>query len=305
MQIDIAIDLNGQTAGARPLIFSGRAAPIQVNHIGFPGTQATDYIDYIIVDQSVIHKEYSQFYTEKMAYVPSAYTYDRERKISQTPLTREQFGLPENSFVFTCQNGAQKISPEVFDVWMSILREVPNSVLWLFKPNKIALKNLCTEAEKRNVSKDRLIFCQREVVSIDQEKERIGRYLASYKLADLFLDTWPYNAGTTAVDALWAGLPVLTKAGKSMGGRMAASALTCVEMPELITNSEEEYKNLAIRMAQDTDLLIAVKSKLQQKILTAPLFDPVGNTRHIEKAFIEMYRKYQAGEKPGDFIIES
>jgi protein O-GlcNAc transferase len=305
LEIDIAIDLNGQTAGARPLIFSGRAAPIQVNHIGFPGTLAKEYIDYMIFDKSIINESYRNYYVEKIAFVPCACTYDRERKISQLPLTRSEFGLPENGFVFTCQNGAQKISPEVFDVWMSILREIPNSVLWLQKPNKIALKNLCLEAEKRNVSQDRLIFSQREAVSIDKEQERIGRYLASYQLADLFLDTWPYNAGTTAVDALWAGLPIITKAGKSIGGRMAASALTSVEMPELITNSEDEYKNLAIRMAQDTKYFKVVKTKLQQKILTSPLFDPVGNTRHIEKAFLEMYRKYQAGEKPGDFVIES
>jgi protein O-GlcNAc transferase len=303
LEIDIAIDLNGQTAGARSLIFSGRAAPIQVNHIGFPGTQANNYIDYIIADESVIHKEYRQFYTEKIAYVPSAYTYDRERKISQTPLTREQFGLPENSFVFTCQNGSQKISPEVFDVWMSILREVPNSVLWLYQPNKVALQNLCMEAEKRNVSKDRLIFCQREIVSIDQEKERIGRYLASYKLADLFLDTWPYNAGTTAIDALWAGLPVITKAGKSMGGRMATSALTAVGMTELITNSETEYKSLAIKIAHNANLLKSLKNKLQNNVLTTSLFDPAANTKYIEKAFIEMHRKYLAGEEPGDFSI--
>lgn len=303
LEIDIAIDLNGQTAGGRPLIFSGRAAPIQVNHIGFPGTLANNCIDYIIVDKSVIDSNYRQFYTEKFAYVPCGYTYDRQRRISQASLTREQFGLPENCFVFTCQNGSQKISPEVFDIWMEILREVPNSVLWLFKSNKVAAHNLCIQAEKRNINKDRLIFCQREIVGVDQEKERIGRYLASYKLADLFLDTWPYNAGTTAVDALWAGLPVITKIGKSIGGRMAASALTAIEMTELISKSEFEYKSLAIKIAQDTDLLKSLKNKLQKKILTAPLFDPVGNTKYIEKAFIEMHRKYLAGEEPDDFSI--
>ncbi len=304
LEIDIAIDLNGQTAGARPLIFSGRAAPIQVNHIGFPGTLANKYIDYMIFDKTIIDENHRKYYTEKIAFVPCACTYDRERKISQLPLTRAQFGLPENSFVFTCQNGAQKISPEVFDIWMSILREIPNSVLWLQKPNKIALKNLCLEAEKRNINQHRLIFSEREVVSIDQEQERIGRYLASYQLADLFLDTWPYNAGTTAVDALWAGLPIITKAGKSIGGRMAASALASVEMPELITCNEEEYKSLAIKLALDNNYLISIKNKLNKKILTAPLFDPVANTKCIEKAFIEMHRKYLAGEAPEDFTVE-
>lgn len=303
LEIDIAIDLNGQTAGGRPLIFSGRAAPIQVNHIGFPGTMATDYIDYMIVDRSVIHKDYRKFYTESISFVPCVYTYDRQRKVSPLHFKKEQFGLPENCFVFTCQNGSQKISQEVFNVWMDILKKVPQSVLWLQKPNNLALQNLCLEAEKRDVSRDRLIFSKREVVSNDKEQERIGYYLASYKLADLFLDTWPYNAGTTAVDALWAGLPVITKAGKSMGGRMATSALTAVEMTELITSNEEEYKNLAIRLAEDKTLLNNIKCKLQEKILTAPLFDTVTNTKYIEKAFLEMYRKYQAGENPGDFSI--
>lgn len=304
LEIDIAIDLNGQTADGRPQIFSIRAAPIQVNHIGFPGTMASNHIDYMIFDRAIIDNNYRKFYTEKIAFVPCACTYDRERKISQLAFSREQFGLPKDSFVFTCQNGPQKISPEVFDVWMSILREVPNSVLWLLKPNKIALQNLYQEAEKRNVSRDRLIFTEREVVSTDKEQERIGRYLANYQLADLFLDTWPYNAGTTAVDSLWAGLPVLTKIGKSIGARMAASALTAIEMPELITHTDESYKNLAVKMALEANFLNGIKTKLQQKILTAPLFDPVGNTKYIEQALIEMYRKYQAGEKAEDFVIE-
>jgi protein O-GlcNAc transferase len=303
LRIDIALDLNGQTADGRPQIFYGRAAPIQVNHIGFPGTMASDYIDYIIVDEFTIDKEYRKFYTEKFACVPCGYTYDRKRVISQIPLKRSQFNLPENVFVFTCQNGPQKISPEVFDVWMSILREAPNSVLWLQTPNQIALKNLYSEAEKRNVCSSRIIFNQREVVSIDKEKDRIGRYLASYKLADLFLDTWPYNAGTTAVDALWAGLPVLTKTGKSIGGRMATSALAAVEMIELITKSEEQYKNTAIGLALNKDLYNNIKNKLQQKILTAPLFNTINNTKNIENAFIEMYKMYQKGEDFKDFKI--
>jgi predicted O-linked N-acetylglucosamine transferase (SPINDLY family) len=305
LKIDIAIDLNGQTADGRPQIFYGRAAPIQINHIGFPGTMASDYIDYMIVDQSVINIEYRKFYTEKFAYVPCSYTYDRERKVSDLILKRQQFGLPENFFVFTCQNGTQKISPEVFDVWMSILRKVPNSVLWLQKPNKIALQNLYNEAEKRNVNKERLIFCEREVVGIDNEQERIGRYLASYKLADLFLDTWPYNAGTTAIDALLAGLPVVTKAGKSIGGRMATSALTSANMIELITHSEEEYENLVVKLAIDKNYLKSVKIKLKNNISTSSLFNSVNNTKHIENAFLEMIKKYDSGEQFDDFLISS
>lgn len=305
LEIDIAIDLNGQTAGARPNIFAARAAPIQVNHLGFPGTMATDYIDYMITDKASVKNEYRKYYTEKFAYIPCGCTYDRQREISDLPLIREQYGLPENAFVFTCQNGPQKISPEVFDVWMSILKAVPNSVLWLLKPNKLALKNLGDEAEKRGVERSRLIFNERVSVTFDLEKERIGKYLASYRLANLFLDTWPYNAGTTAVDALWAGLPVLTKAGRSMGARMATSSLNALEMTELITENEDEYRNLAIRLAQDRDFLKTIKNKVQQKILTASLFDPVSNTRHIENAFIEMYRRYQVGQEPDDFSIQS
>ncbi len=305
LKIDIAIDLNGQTADGRPQIFYGRAAPIQVNHIGFPGTMASDYIDYMIVDQSVIDKKYRKFFTESFAYIPCSYTYDRERKVSDLIIKRQQFGLPEKCFVFTCQNGTQKISPEVFDVWMSILRKVPDSVLWLQKPNKIALQNLYNEAEKRNVSKERLIFCEREVVGIDKEQERIGRYLASYKLADLFLDTWPYNAGTTGVDALWAGLPVVTKAGKSIGGRMAASALTAANMFELITHTEEQYENLVIKLATDKSFLKAIKIKLKNNLSTAPIFNSTNNTKHIENAFLEMIRKYESGEQPSDFVIYS
>ena len=171
--------------------------------------------------------------------------------------------------------------------------------------NKIALQNLYNEAEKRSVSKERLIFCEREVVGIDKEQERIGRYLASYKLADLFLDTWPYNAGTTAVDALWAGLPVVTKAGKSIGGRMATGALTSANMIELITHTEEEYENLVVKLATNKNYLKSVKIKLKNNISTSPLFNSVNNTKHIENAFLEMIRKYYSGEQFNDFVISS
>jgi predicted O-linked N-acetylglucosamine transferase (SPINDLY family) len=195
--------------------------------------------------------------------------------------------------------------PEVFDIWMDILKEVPESVLWLADQYQLGKDNLIKQAKLKGVNSNRLIFNKREIVAKDQELIRIGRYLASYKLADLFLDTWPYNAGTTAVDALWAGLPVLTKEGFSSGARMATSALNAIEMPELITKNALDYKNLAIRLAIDSEFLKKIKTKLQNNILTTSLFDPVGNTKHIEKAYFEMVRRYQLGQLPEDFIIKA
>jgi len=237
--------------------------------------------------------------------VPSGFTYDRQRQLSDETLTRAQFGLPETEFVFTCQNGCQKLTPEVFDIWMDILKAVPGSVLWLLKPNETAMKNLIKEANSRGVEEGRLIFTAREVAPIDQEKARIAKYLASYKLADLFLDTWPYNAGTTAVDALWAGLPVLTKMGKAMVARMATEALRAIEVPELITRTQQEYKELAIELARSPGKLKQLKEKVQGNRWTTALFDPVANTRHIEKAYLEMYRRYQVGLLPEDFYISA
>ena len=294
LEIDIALDLGGHTQDSRPGIFAARAAPIQLNHLGFPGSMGAEYIDYIIghtpspdedLEELAIN---NQFMTEKIAYVPSSFTYDRQRQLSDEPLTRTQFGLPETGFVFTCQNGCQKLMPEVFDIWMEILKAVPGSVLWLLKPNETALKNLIKEANARGVEAERLIFTAREVVPIEQEKARIGKYLASYKLADLFLDTWPYNAGTTAIDALWAGLPVLTKEGKSGVARMAAGALRGIEVPDLITKTAQDYQELAIELAHSPDKLKQLKEKVQANRLTTALFDPVANTRHIENAYLSM-----------------
>ena len=269
-----------------------------------------EYIDYMFwqdpgPDEDLEELERNrQFVTEKIAYVPSSFTYDRQRQLSDEPLTRAQFGLPETGFVFTCQNGCQKLMPEVFDIWMEILKAVPGSVLWLLKPNETAVKNLIKEAKARGVDTERLIFTAREVVSIDQERARIGRYLASYKLADLFLDTWPYNAGTTAIDALWAGLPVLTKEGKSGVARMAAGALRGIEVPELITRTPQAYQELAIELALSPEKLKQLKEKVQRNRLTTALFDPVANTQHIENAYLEMYSRYQAGLEPEDFYVE-
>jgi predicted O-linked N-acetylglucosamine transferase (SPINDLY family) len=290
--VDIALDLTGYTQGSRTGIFALQAAPIQVSHLGFPGSMGAEYIDYVIADEYLLPESAAKHYTEKIAYVPCGYTYDRQRQLSAQPLSRAQVGLPEKGFVFTCQNGCQKFLPEVFGIWMDILKAVPTSVLWLMQPPPSAMANLIKEAQARGVESDRLVFTKRETVAADQEKARIGGYLASYKLADLFLDTWPYNAGTTAVDALWAGLPVLTKAGQAAVARMATSALQAIEMPELITHTGQEYRDLAVELASDKNKLEALRSKLQENRMTTALFDPVGNTKHIEAAYIKMHERY-------------
>jgi len=294
LKIDIAIDLNGFTQDSRTNIFAARAAPIQVNNIGYPGSTGTDFIDYFLADPHAVSQENRKYFTEKIAFVPCNYTYDSHRQVSKEPVYRSQYGLPENGFVFTCQNGCHKFNPEVFSIWMEILNSVSGSVLWLLKPsNEIAIKNLKKEARQRGIDDDRLVFTGREVVPIEQENQRVSRYLASYKLADLFLDTWPYNAGTTAIDALMAGTPVLTKVGYAVSARMCYSALKQIDVPELITYSAQEYKDLAISLAKEPQNLKLVKDKVQRNRLTTPLFDPIGNTRHIENAYLEMYRRYQ------------
>jgi predicted O-linked N-acetylglucosamine transferase (SPINDLY family) len=301
--IDIALDLGGHTADSRLGIFAARAAPIQVSHLGFPGSMGAQYIDYVISDTHSIPESSQKYFTEKIAYVPSAYTYDRQRQISTAPLSRAQFGLPDKGFVFTCQNSSPKLMPEVFGVWMDILKAVPGSVLWLMEPHQSAKANLTKEAQARGVQSDRLVFTKREIVAPDQERARIGRYLASYALADLFLDTWPYNAGTTAVDALWAGLPVLTKAGVASAARMATSALQAIEVPELITNTPQEYRELAVQLASDALQLKRIKDKVQQNKVGTALFDPVGNTRHIEAAYSKMHERHQADLPPEHIYI--
>jgi predicted O-linked N-acetylglucosamine transferase (SPINDLY family) len=262
-----------------------------------------EYIDYVIADEHQLPESSAKHYTEKIAYVPCGQTYDRQRHLSAQPLTRAQVGLPEKGFVFTCQNGCQKFQPEVFGIWMDILKAVPASVLWLMEPHPSAMANLIKEAQEKGVESSRLVFTKRQVVKADQENARIGRYLASYRFADLFLDTWPYNAGTTAIDALWAGLPVLTKAGDACVARMATSALQALALPELIVSSAQEYKELAVQLASDPQKLKWIKDKVQENRATSALFDPVGNTRYIEKAYTKMYERYQADLPPEHFYI--
>ena len=286
MNVDIAIDLSGLTQYGRPGIFTHRAAPIQLSYLGYLGTMGSESYDYLLADKFLIPEENQQYYSEKIIYLPSYQVNDSKRTISDRKFTKEELGLPEKGFVFCCFNNSYKITPQIFDVWMRILQSVPDSVLFLFSENKWVIKNLQKEAEKRGVSNSRLIFADH--ISKDD-------YLARYRVADLFLDTLPYNAGTTASDALWTGLPVLTCSGESFASRMAASLLISLELPELITSSIEQYEKIAIDLAKNQSKLNAVKDKLRQSKTKSILFDTEKMTSKIELAYIKIYERNISG----------
>ena len=294
-EIDILIDLKGFTQDARTNVFSSRPAPIQVSYLGYPGTMGAPYIDYIIADQTVIPDEFRKFYSEKIVVLPNSYqANDRNRFISDKAFFRPDVGLPSQGFVFCCFNNNYKIVPRVFDCWMQILKQVEGSVLWLLEGASAASNNLKKEASARGISSERLIFAKRMP---------LPEHLARHKLADLFLDTLPYNAHTTASDALWAGLPVLTCIGETFSGRVAASLLNAIHLPELITTTTEAYEQMAIDLAAHPEKLAAIKYKLAENRLTTPLFDTKLFTKHIEAAYTEMYRRYQAELEPNQIVL--
>jgi len=283
--IDIAVDLGGFTASSRPAVFASRVAPIQISYIGYLGTMGSPFIDYLISDKSIIPSEYQSFYSEKIVYLPSYQVNDRKRSIGNNCLPREQYGLPSDSFVYCCFNDTYKISPFIFDSWMRILHAVPNGVLFLNEDNKWVVDNLRNEAELRGISAKRLIFSPR--VSVDD-------YLARYRTCDLFLDTTPYNAGTTASDALWMGLPVLTLCGHSFASRVASSILNSVGLSDLIVNSIEQYEFLAIHLGIHPNALQSIKRRLSDNQSTASLFDSLSFTKNIESAFMVAYDRYSS-----------
>jgi protein O-GlcNAc transferase len=295
LEIDIAIDLNGHTRNGRAAIFAHRAAPLQVNYLGFPGTMGADYIDYLIADHTLIPTSSQPYYEEKIIYLPNSYqANDRTRPISSKVFTRADCKLPEDRFVFCCFNGAFKILPDVFDRWMRILSQVNGSVLWLLDDNETAASNLKKEAVKRGISAERLVFAART---------SLADHLARHRLADLFLDTLPCNAHTTASDALWAGLPVLTQIGESFAGRVAASLLNAIGLPELITTTPKAYEELAVELAANPERLSAIKSRLASNRLTTPLFDIQRFTRHIEAAYTAIYERHQANLPPDNIDV--
>jgi len=287
LNIDIAVDLKGFTQNSRTGIFSYRAAPIQVNYLGYPGTIGGDFIDYILADKTIIPESHQHFYSEKVVYLPGSYQVnDRKRIISDKMFSREELGLPENAFVFCSFNNNLKILPVTFLSWMRILKAVEGSVLWLFQENPWVVRNLKKEAKNFGVNPDRLVFAGRMPLS---------EHLARYRQANLFLDTLPYNAHTTASDALWAGLPVLSLMGSTFASRVAASLLNAMDLPELVTNTQQQYESLAIELAINPQKLSDIKLRLIKSLISAPLFNTPRFTKNLETAYQKIYEMYQAG----------
>ena len=296
MALDIAVDLGGFTEFARPKVFAMRAAPIQMSYIGYLGTMGAPYVDYVLADPVIIPPEARQHYSEKIVYLPSYQVNDSRRPAVEHALPRAELGLPATGFVFSCFNSNYKIGPATFDTWMRILARVDGSHLFLYTGNEMTRQNLRAEASRRFVDPDRIVF---------GEYLQHGDYLARFRAMDLFLDTLPYNAGTTASDALWAGLPVLTQAGRGFAGRVAASLLTAIGLPELIAATAAEYENTAVRLATDPREMLAVKQKLARNRSNATLFDTRAFTRHLESAYHQMHERRLAGLPPEMIVVSA
>jgi len=295
LEIDIAVDLNGFTGDPRTRILALRPAPIQVNYLGYPGTMGAEYIDYIIADKTVIPESEASHYSEKIVYLPHAYqANDNRRTVVEHSPSRGEAGLPESGFVFCSFNNTYKVSPEMFSVWMRLLKSVDGSVLWLLEDNPAAAENLRREAQAGGVDPARIIFAPRTTPE---------QHLARQPLADLFLDTLPYNAHTTASDALWVGLPLITTPGGTFPGRVATSLLQAAGMPELVAASLSDYEAMALKLARDADALAALRTKLKTGRNACPLFDTQRFTRHLEAAFTGMWERHQRGDPPESFAV--
>ena len=295
LEIDIAIDLNGLTSGGRSNVFARRAAPLQVNYLGYTATMGADFIDYIIADPTIIPQEQFASYAERVVWLPDTYQVNWKRRISEQGRTRRECDLPDEAFVYCCFNNPYKILPDIFDIWMRLLRAQQTSVLWMLDAHPTTCANLRQEAEKRGVSANRLVFAPRAP---------LPEHLARHQHADLFLDTLPYNAHTTASDALWSGLPVLTQIGQTFAGRVAASLLNAIGLPELITHSRHEYESLAVELTLNREKLSNIKEKLNKNRLTMPLFNTALFARYIEAAYAAMYQRHQAGLPPDHIEIQ-
>jgi protein O-GlcNAc transferase len=293
--IDLAIEFNGFLKNGRQGILAHRPAPVQINYLAYPGTMGADFYDYIIGDHVVIPEDQKHNYAENIIYLPDCYMpHDNTRQISNKPISRAECGLPDNRFVFCCFNNSFKISPQEFDIWMRLLNKIEGSVLWLLKANEWSQNNLRNEASKRGVDADRLVFA---------DKLPLEEHLGRLRHADLFLDTFNFNAHTTASDALWAGIPVVTKIGKSFAARVAGSLLNAIELPELITTTEKEYEALALSLASNPKTLTLIKKKLAEKKNSAPLFDTETYTKNLERAYIQAYQRYADGLPPAELNV--
>jgi predicted O-linked N-acetylglucosamine transferase (SPINDLY family) len=295
-EIDILVSLNGYFGDHRMGVFARKPAPVQVNYLGFPGTLGAGYIDYILADRVVISPDERQYYTEQVVYLPGSYQVnDSLRHRPQGVPRRSDHGLPETAFVFCNFNMGYKFTPALFAVWMRILTQVEGSVLWLLESNAASPANLRREAERQGVAGERLVFAP--FVPMEKQLDRL-------QLADLFLDSLPCNAHTTASDALWAGVPLLTCRGTNFSGRVAASLLQAVDLPDLVTDSLQDYEAMAVGLARQPSRLQAIRQKLAQGRLTAPLFDTDRSRRHIESAYAKMWQMFERGEAPQGFAVE-
>ena len=287
--IDILVDLKGYTRLARPEILALRSAPIQVNWLGYPGTMGADFMDYIIVDSTVVPFREASAYQEALAYLPHAYApLDTKRTVAPIP-SRSQAGLPEEGFVFCCFNNPRKIIPDFFYLWCDLLSAVPNSVLWLFARQDAVIGNLRREAKRHGIDPERIIFASR----VTQEE-----HLARLSLADLILDTLPYNAHTTTSDALFMGVPVLTCIGKTFAGRVASSLLRATDFPDMVTLSLEDYRAKALNLASQPEVLADLRRRLALARNNAPYFDMSGFTRHLEALYHQMWQRHEEGLEP-------
>lgn len=294
-RVDIAVDLKGYTAQARPAILSHRPAPTQVNYLGYPGSMAVDFIDYLVADRWVIPPGQESAYTEKIVWLPDSYQVnDAQRRVAAHTPMRAELDLPERGFVFCCFNNCYKITPEIFAIWMRLLDRVPGSVLWLLEDNPAAGANLRTAASRHGVDPTRLVFARRA---------ELEQHLARQKQADLFLDTLPCNAHTTASDALWSGVPVVTCLGKSFAGRVAASLLAAVGLEALITSDLTAYESLALELAESPMQLRAMRDSLLARQRQLPLFDTPRQARFLEAAFTTMCAHQRAGHPPRSFAV--
>lgn len=296
MEIDIAVDLKGHAPGARLGILAHRPAPLQVAYLGYPGTLGADFIDYAVADRIVLPESEQPHWSEKIVRLPESYQVnDDARALPEDGLVRADHGLPRDAFVYCCFNSSYKFTPRFFDVWMRLLRAVPSSVLWLLDDGAEARGNLRREAAARGVDPARLLFAARVPNA---------RHLSRHRLADLFLDTLPCNAHTGASDALWAGLPLLTCAGTTFAGRVAASLLHAAGLPELVTHSVADYEALALDLARDRKRLPALRARLDAGRLASPLFDTERFRRHLESAYRTMAERQRRGLPPQDFAVE-
>jgi predicted O-linked N-acetylglucosamine transferase (SPINDLY family) len=296
LKIDIAIDLGGHTKDSRPAIFFERAAPVQVNYLGYPGTMGSSRYDYLIADTVLIPHENEMHYSENIVYLPYCYQVNNYLDICLNKnVSRQDCGLPETGFVFCCFNNSWKILPDLFDSWMRILNSVDQSVLWLLDTSEAASTNLRKEADARNIDPTRILFAQ----YVDHES-----HLSRYKLADLFLDTYPYGAHTTASDALWMGLPLLTLKGGSFASRVATSLLINIGAPELVTSSIDQYEARAIELASKPETLKAIRTKLNENRSKSPVFDTEFMTNKIEEAYQKIWDRHSRGLSPTHLYLK-